>query len=237
MMHRAALALILVPGLAIAQPAAHRPPTIQVTGQAKVSEPPNRAYVGIGVVTHSPKAADAARENAADLTAVLRALRSEAGPTAELKTTDFLVEPQYQYHNTGAPPTLIGYTVTNVVQVRLDDLSRIGPVVDAAMRSGANILQNVRFTLRNEDAAREKALAEAAVSARGAAEALAHALGLRIVRIVSVEEGRPVVVPMVRQQAIGMRLAAERIPTPIETGSINVTANVTLTVAVAPEAR
>ena len=131
----------------------------------------------------------------------------------------------------------MGYTVSNVVQVRLDDLRRIGPAIDAATHAGSNNVQDIRFALRDEDVPRSEALRKAALSARQDAETLAGALGLKVVRVLSVSEQSPAVgpiFPQVRQFAAKMAAAPA---TPVEAGTIDVDANVTLTVEVAPAKR
>ncbi len=238
MRYLAILALAAVPGLAAARPPAlSSPATIQVTGHAEVSRAPDQAYIDIGVRTQAAKPQVAVARNAARMSAVLAALRAAAGPGTRLMTSDYSVAPRYRYGTNGAPPKLEGYTATHVVQVRLDHLDRVGHVIDAATGAGANLLQDMRFTLRGKEAARTQALGKAAVAARREAQALAAALNLRIVRIVSVEESRPVAVPVLRPRGVGMSFAQARIPTPIETGPVEVSASVTLTVAVVPRAR
>ena len=237
MRYLAVLALAALPGLAVAKPPVPSPATIRVTGRAHVSRAADRVYIDIGVTTRAAKPQMAAASNAARVSAVLAALRKAAGPGAQLMTTDYSVTPRYRYLTNGRPPKLEGYTATQVVQVRLDDLHRIGRVIDAATGAGANLLRDMRFTLRSKEAARTQALGKAAATARREAQALAAALGLRIVRIVSVAESQPVVVPVIRPRATGMRIAEPRLPTPIETGPIEVSASVTLTVAVAPRSR
>jgi len=240
MRYLAILTLVAVSGLAMAKsPQSPSAATIRVTGHSQVSKTPDRVYIDVGVTTRAAKPQDAVARNAARVSSVLAALRTAAGPGVQLMTTNYSVTPKYRYSSNGAPPKLEGYTATHVVRVRLDDLSRIGRIIDAATGAGANLLEGMRFTLRRKDAVRAEALGKAAVTARHEAQALAAALGLRIVRIVSVQEGRPVVVPVLRAQAVHMRFARQRLatPTPIETGPIQVSASVTLTVAVAPKAR
>jgi hypothetical protein len=238
MRYLAILALAALPGLAVAgPPALSSPATIQVTGHAEVSKAPDRAYIDIGVRTQAAKPQAAVAQNAARMSAVLAALRTAAGPGTRLMTTGYSVAPRYRYGTNGAPPKLEGYTATHVVQVRLDHLDKVGNVIDAATGAGANLLQDMRFTLRGKEAAKTEALGRAAVAARREAQALAAALNLRVVRIVSVEESRPVVVPVLRPRAAALSFAQARLPTPIETGPVEVSASVTLTVAVAPRAR
>src|ERR1700679_555355 len=127
-----------------------RPATIQVTGQAQVSETPDRVYIGIGVTTQAQQSEAAASQNAARLSAVIAAVKRAAGAGAQLTTTEYSINPNYNYPRNGGTPTVVGYTVSNVVQVRLDDLRKIGQVIDAATQAGSNNVQDIRFALRDE---------------------------------------------------------------------------------------
>jgi uncharacterized protein len=156
-----------------------------VAGQAKVSETPDRVYIDIGVTTQAPKSQDAASQNAGRVAAVIAAVKRAAGSGAQLTTTEYSVSPNYNYPREGGTPTVVGYTVSNVVQVRLDDLRKIGPAIDAATKAGSNNVQDIRFALRDEQVPRDEALREAALNARLDADVLAGALGLKVVRVLS----------------------------------------------------
>lgn len=236
-----AVALTAASSWAIAQPPPSRPPrpaTIEVTGQAKVSAAPDRVYIDVGVRTQAQKSQDAASQNAKSLTAIIAAVKRVAGPTAQLTTTEYSISPNYNYPRDGGSPTIVGYTASNVVRVRLDDLGRVGRVIDAATQAGSNNVQDIRFALRDEQAPRSEALREAALNARQDAQALADALGLRVVRVRSVaEQSAAAVAPLVYPQARVFAQAQAAAPTPVEGGTIDVNASVTLTVEVAPAKR
>lgn len=219
-------------------PSAPPPPaTIQVTGQAKVSKAPDRVYIDIGVTTQARRSQAATEQNAARVSAVIAAVKGAAGADAQLTTTQYSVGPNYNYPRGGGTPTITGYTASNVVQVRLDDLARVGRVIDAATQAGSNQVQDIRFALRDEEVPRAEALREAAQNARRDAEALAAALDLKIVRVLTVGEEAPEVRPM-PLYAQRMSVAAAPAPaTPVEAGTIDVSATVSLTVEVAPAKR
>jgi hypothetical protein len=239
-----AIALTTASSWAFAQPyagpSAARPPraaTIQVTGQSQVSETPDRVYIDIGVSTQARESQAAAAQNAGRLSAVIAAVKRAADPGTQLTTTEYSINPDYSYPREGGTPTLVGYTVSNVVRVRLDDLRKVGGVIDAATRAGSNNVRDIRFALRDEQAPRSEALREAALNARQDADALAGALGRRVVRVLSADERSPVGVSMLSG---GMRVFAQAraaVPTPIEAGTLDVSATVTLTVEVAPAKR
>jgi uncharacterized protein YggE len=239
-----AAALLAAPLLGLAPAAAQTPApvaplsSIRVTGDARVSAKPDRVAVDIGVLTQAALSHDAATMNARQLDAVLAAVRGVAGATAQLRTTSYSLSPNYQYHPGGGEPTLTGYTALNVVEVTLDDLTRMGDVIDAATRTGANRVQGIQFTLRDQDAVRTAALREAAIRARGEADTLAGALNLKVLRVLTVEESSPRIVPIHAHMAVARSAAGGAdVTTPVESGTLDVTAEVTLTVEVGPATR
>lgn len=233
-----ASALLAAPVWAEAAAAATAPlSSIRVTGDARVSARPDRVQIDLGVQNQAPLSQDAAAANARQLDAVLTAVRKAAGPGAQLRTVSYSLSPNYQYHTSGGEPTITGYTALNVVEVTLDDLARIGDVIDAATRAGANRVQGIQFTVRDQDAVRAQALREAATRAHAEAEVLAGALNLRILRVLSVEESSPQIVPVRPRMAVARAAASTaEVPTPVEAGTLDVSANVALTVEVGPAA-
>jgi len=212
--------------------------SIRVTGDARVSARPDRVQIDLGVQTVEVQSQAAAAGNARALDAVLAAVRSAAGPTGQLRTVSYSLSPNYQYHPNGGEPTITGYTAVNVVEVTLDDLGRMGDVIDAATRAGANRVQGIQFTLRDQDAVRAEALRQAAQRARAEAEVLAGALNLKILRVLTVEETSPQIVPvrMFKAAARAMAGGAAEAPTPVESGTLDVSAQVVLLVEVGPAA-
>lgn len=231
------LALSAILGLTLlgalpAQPtrAQTAPASVRATAEATVSATPDRARIHIGVVTQAPNAQAAAAENAKQLEAVLAALRKVLGPQASLRTIGYSVNPDMRYPREGGAPVITGYTAHNTVEVTADDLKLVPRVIDTATQFGANSVQSLQFMLRDERPVRARALREAAELARAEAEAMAAAVGLRVVQVLTVEEGeRPPVRPLVREAA--MLASAPDRPTPVEPGSLEVRAVVTLTVA------
>jgi len=220
-----------------AQPAPASPvSSIRVTGDARVTARPDRVQIDIGVTTRAAQSQEAASQNAREVDAVLAAVR-KATPAAVLKTISYSLNPTYQYHPKGEEPTITGYSAVNVVQVTLDDLARIGTVIDSATQAGANHVQGIQFTLRDQDAVRAEALRQAATRARAEAEVLAAALGLKVVRVLGVEENSPRVMPVRAYLGAQRAMAAAAAPTPVEAGTLEVTADVMLTVEVSPTAR
>ena len=204
------------------------PPHVRTTGEATVTVKPDRAQIDVGVVTQANTSQAAVQQNAQKLESALTELRKLLGADAEIKTISYSVTPNYRYPKEGGEPTITGYTATNIVRVTVDDLTKVGSVIDTVTQGGSNRIQNLRFTLKDDSAVKAQALRDAAIKARASAQALASALELRVVRVISVTEAGAPVVP-IRDVAFAR---AEKASTPIEPGTIEVTASVVLTVEV-----
>lgn len=199
--------------------------TVTVSGNARVTAQPDTAIISLSVVTQSRSALEAQQQNAVKTTAVINALRKTvSGAAAEIKTSGYSLVPQRVYKE-NQPPTITGYEARNNVLVTLNDLTRVGAVIDAATTAGANNVGGISFTLREDGDARRRALTEAVREAVNKADALARALGGLVVRIVAVEEGAsPQPVFYAQREA----MAAQTADTPIEIGSLEINSQVRL---------
>lgn len=174
-----AFALLLAPVWTHAQDS--RPTTEPVAGitvvaghDVKIS--PDRATIQISVQTRATTAAAAATQNATRLQAVLSSLRALGLTNDQLSTINYNVHPDYR-HDAGREPQIIGYVVTNTIVADIRRLNQVGPVIDAALGAGANMMTSLRFYASNTEEARRTALAAAIVKARADAEAAARAAG------------------------------------------------------------
>ncbi len=158
---------------------------------------------------------------------------SAAFPQASITGINFSVNPIYVYPK-GETPTIAGYTASNAVRLILNDLSKLSSVMDIAIKSGANSINRLSFSIRDEDSARARALAAAALQAQTNADALANSLMLKRVRLLSVEEGQPVIVSPSRELSF-QKLQSTNLE-PITPGAINVHADVDLTYEVTQQA-
>jgi uncharacterized protein len=210
--------------------------SIRVMGDAVVTAKPERAQIDVGVLTQEKQSQNAATQNAKQLDAVMTALHKLLGAEADIKTINYSLSPEYQYRPIGGKPSVSSYTAVNVVRVTVDELDKVGPVIDAATQAGANHIESVQYTVKDPQALRAQAMKEAAIKARANADVLASALNLKVVRILSVNEShdsdvQPGDAPGTPQRAPdGPGFGPE--PTPVPAASFSVTVNVILTVEV-----
>jgi uncharacterized protein YggE len=209
---------------------------VVVTGDSTVQAQPDTAVVTVAVVTQNSSASEAQAENASKTDAVVRAVKAAAGAGAEVKTSGYNLQPQYAYKE-GAPPTITSYIARNAINVTTGDLTRVGAIIDAATRAGANNVDGLSFTLRRDESARAQALSAATRAATAKARTVADALGGRVVRVIEVQEGGAYVRPVLTtaDDNAYVRTSAAKVATPVEPGSLDVHAQVTLVAEVEPK--
>jgi uncharacterized protein YggE len=179
-------------------------------------------------VTQNASASEAQAENASLTEAVVRAVRAAAGAGAEVETSGYNLQPQYVYKE-GAPPTITSYVARNSVTVTTGELGRVGAVIDAASRAGANSVDSLSFTLRRDEQPRDRALSDATREALRKARVIAETLGGRVARVVEVQESGtvrpPVPLPYQRELKVADAASAR---TPVEIGTLEVRSQVQL---------
>lgn len=227
-----AVIALFFPALAYAQPlrleVTPQTPLVTVSAEALVSVEPDQAEIDIGVVAEAKTAAQAAKDNAAKLAAVIAEVKKLLRSGDQTKTVGYSVTPTYRTPNPreGGKPEIVGYTATNVVQVKMAGIQDVGRLIDAATAAGSNRIQRLVFTLKDQDAAQREALRNATVKAKQKAEDVAKAAGVKFVRIMSVTENERSFQPMARTDFLGA--AREQAPTPIESGTVQIRSSVTL---------
>ncbi len=208
-----------------------------VSGDSIIQAKPDTAVLTITVVSQAKRALDAQQENATKSEAVGKALKSAAGPGAEVKTSGYSLQPMRVYKE-GQPPTITGYEARNSVTVTMSDLTKVGNVIDASSLAGANDVGALSFTLKQDQPAREQALSEATREAVGKARMIATALGGRVVRIVEVqEEGTHRPRPTYEMDQMQTMRAGVAASTPIDAGTLDITSRVQLIAEIEGPAR
>lgn len=201
--------------------------SIAVTGEARMTAPPDMASVMLGVVTRSDSAAAALSANSDALARVLERLAAAGIEPRDLQTTGLSLNPDWD-HSEGGEARIRGYVATNQVTARVRDLGSLGAVLDKAVQDGANTLNGLSFSLSDPAPLMQEARARAVADARARAEVLAEAAGVDLGRILSITEGGPSVGPFPAYRAEAMAAV------PIAQGEVETVAQVTITWEIAP---
>ena len=184
-----------------------RVPSITVNGEAMISAEPDQAQIDIGVVTQARSAPEASKENAERLSRVLTEVKKLLGKSDEVKTSGYSLTPNYRYPQ-GGKPEIVGYTASNTVRIKTNTLDLVGRLIDGAMQAGANNVNRLVFTLRDEQGAQLEALRQASAKAKSKAEAVAASLGLKILRIAAINEGERTIQPQTAADILAIYRAA-----------------------------
>lgn len=244
-MNRSSIALLAL-CLAAAPAAAHEETmstapvpvlTVSANGEARVA--PDEAIVRLGVSSQAPTAREAQDQVSRTAGAILEAVRRLGIPAERIQTSELNLGPVYgqEQPERGVvrEPKIVGYQASNVVSIQVEQLDKVGPVIDAGLAAGSNRLDGVMFGLRDDRKARSEALGHAVEEARAKADALARALKVRLVRILEVAEGGIAVSPPPYQKIGRMAMESAMADTPVSAGQVGVAASVTVRWEIAPE--
>ncbi len=218
----ATVALLAVVALAgVARPEAARgelatPDTVTTTGHGVVVAVPDEATISAGVHTQAASASDALAQNAKLMNAVVAALKNAGGN--ELQTQQVSLSPQMNEQG-----QVTGYSADNSVSAKAK-IADAGALIDAAVAAGANNVNGPTLDVAGRDALYRDALKKAVADARAKAEALAEAGGFGVGQVSSVTEQSAAAPVPVFEAAVAKSAA-----TPIEPGTQDVAADVTVT--------
>ncbi len=224
----AALAAVLMfaPAATLADEAANLR-VIEVNGDGEAHAAPDIANLSFQIETHAPTAEQAVAKNAGLADKVMGVLKSKVGDKGKVWTGGYSLNPDYS-QRPNHEPVVIGYNAQNSITVETPDLKGVGALIDGAIAAGANRINYLNFSLKDDAKARADAIAIASRNAQTQAQALAQSLGVKLKRVIkatTVAQVRPIPMPMERMSVAMAGQAA----TPVEPGQVSVPATVTVT--------
>lgn len=197
---------------------------ITVSGTGKVKAVPDEAEFSLGVQSEGQTARQALAANSERMRRVLAALKAAGVAKEDIQTQDVSVSPSYEDKG-----QITGYTTRNSVSVRIRDLARAGAVLDAATNAGANDVYGPSLSRSDRDELQAKALRSAVADARAKAEVLADAAEVQLGSVTAIAEAPD----GGYEPYFASTLAARAADTPIEPGSQEIQAKVTVTFEIA----
>lgn len=221
------LAVAVLPSTAMAQQITQTiaGTRLDISATGEVTRVPDVAIISAGVVSRSASASGALQDTANRMSQVLGALKRAGVADRDIQTSNVSLNPEYRYPENQSPQ-LVGYTASNNVTVRFRDIRSSGKILDALVTVGANQINGPTLTVDKPESALDEARAKAVAIGRARAELYAHSLGLRVVRIVSVNESGGYAVP----PPVPMMMAqARKADTSIEAGQQKLQVNVAMT--------
>jgi uncharacterized protein YggE len=213
----AAIAGFLVAGSAAAAQSQRPFPIISVTGEGTISVAPDLAQINAGINTEGKTSREAAEANAKAMTAVIAAARQAGIAEKDIGTARYNIQPVYQTRGREGregPPQIAGYRASNMVQVKIRDVNKVGEVVDQLVAAGANNVSGVEFMVSDQQKVLDQARLAAFAEAKRKADLYAKAAGAQAGRVVSISEQEAEAPrPMVMARAAPQAGAAPTSPT------------------------
>ena len=160
---------------------------LDINATGEVTRLPDIATVSAGVVSRSTNASAALQETADRMQRVVAALKRAGIDARDIQTSNVSLNPEYRYPENQAPQ-LVGYTASNSISVRFRDIRASGKIIDALVSQGANQINGPSLSVDKPESALDEARAKAIATGRARADLYARALGMRVVRIVSINE-------------------------------------------------
>lgn len=213
--------------MTMAAPAQEAPrwtgPVVSATGNAEIETTPDMATIRLGVEAQGATAM--AAQNSVNTVAqkIIAAALKVVGDRKLIQTSDLSLFPEY-LNRPNEAPKITGYRARNVVTVRLENIEKVGTLVDDVTQAGATNVDSISFGLKNDKEARKAALRDAVREAREKAEAMADGLGMKLGDVETVEEGGQIVRTYAMDNFAELRAAKA----PVMPGQVSVSGSVTV---------
>ena len=199
--------------------------TVTVVGDGRVTVQPDLAMVTFDVEANGQTLAAAQADASTRMQAVIDGLIGLGIPREDIRTSRVSANPVYdQRDNT----VIRGYRATNSVQVKLRELDRVGPIVDAITAAGANRVEGLTFSVEKIEEPKNQARALAVQNGRVKADQLASLAGMRVVAVKSIQESDASSSPPPAPQPMAARAEGTAAP-PVEPGTQEIRTQVTVT--------
>ena len=198
--------------------------TLTVTGTGMVTLTPDVAYIYIGVHTENASVAEAVAENNTKSQAVATAIKGFGVEAKDIQTTNFSIWSSDQYDDKGNKTGTI-FNVDNTVYITVRDLTKLGDLLDASIRAGANTINSIQFDVADKTEALSQARKAAVENAQKQAQELGDATGVKLgdVQIISYYDSTPLSADYGKG---GGAMAASSVP--VSSGQYQLTTTVTI---------
>ncbi|MGB7408515.1 MAG: SIMPL domain-containing protein [Pontixanthobacter sp.] len=203
-------------------------PVVELTISEQVKAEPDIAEVSAGVTTEAKTAVEAMRMNAQEMTAVIERIKSLGIDEDDIQTTGINLNARYDYNRQTERQVFRGYAVSNRVSVKLRDVPRTGPILDALVAAGATDINGPNFSIDDDTAAKAQARKAAMETARERAQEYADWSGYSGLRLLEVSESVSASRPMPMMRQATMDIQAEESSTPVQPGMVSSGVSITV---------
>ena len=154
---------------------------ITVSGTAQQEVAPDMAYVYISIYGRGDTADNAASEAAAKTAAVKKSLLGLSITSDQFESVNYYLSPVYNKNK------ITGYQANNNLKIRVNDLDKVGAVIDKAAAAGVDGINNIEFDVSNKELVQRQLLSAAVENARQQAAVIANAGGRSLGRMIGAQ--------------------------------------------------
>jgi uncharacterized protein YggE len=203
-------------------------PQITASGTGTVYLNPDVAYVYIGVQTKSKDVGEALNENNVLANAINQKLQEMGVEAKDVQTSAFNIYPTPSEYGPNGEVVSNDYVVDNTVYVTVRDLQKLGDILDAVVRAGANSINGVTYDVLDKDTAYNEARQMAIDNAKKTANELSSAVGVKLGKLIYINVySSGSAVPLYDVKGYGVGGGAGSVPTSSGQLVLTVTADLT----------
>jgi len=163
--------------------------SIIISETGEVYAKPDLAVVIFSVIKEAKTVAEATSENVEAMNNIIQAVKREGLEDKDLKTISFNLYPRYEYtEESYRNRILVGYEVSQGLEVKIRDMEKIGTIIEKATSAGANDVSGLQFTIDNEEELKKEARNQAIEKAKAKAQELTSQLEVKLGKVISFNE-------------------------------------------------
>ena len=204
---------------------------ISVSGEGKVTVSPDVANIQLGIQVQATTVADAQSQATKAMNDVMAALKANGVADQDIQTQYYNVQQVTTWDTNKQQQIVTGYMVSNVVNVKVRDVTKAGSVIDAVTAAGGDLtrVNSIEFTLNDPTTSMDKAREIAMADANDTATQLAKLAGVKLGKPISISESSSTPpYPVYTKDAV----AGSSSSTPISAGTLDITLDVQVVYAI-----
>lgn len=203
-------------------------PVIELSIYEAVTVEPDLVTIGAGVSTDAPTAVEALRQNSIEMQRVIDRIKTLGVAEEDIQTTGIILQPKYEFDSNTRRSEFRGYSVYNLVSVKLREVSETGRILDSLVDAGATDISGPRFSVEDDAAAKEAARERAVERGQGQAEAYAEMLGYEEVRVLEISESIMGTSPTTMESGHALRSPMAAAVAPVQPGLVSTGLSLTI---------
>ncbi|MDW8280012.1 MAG: SIMPL domain-containing protein, partial [bacterium] len=172
-----------------------------VSAEGKVTASPDIAQFNFSIISEGYDLSKIQKENTEKTNKSIEFLKNQGIDPKDIKTQYYNISPKYTYYNCFQaivnnleskpcpPPKISGYTITQTINVKIKDFSKIGNILSGIVEYGANNVSDLQFSVNDQSKLENEAREEAIKKAQEKAKNIAKSAGFKLGKLLSIEEG------------------------------------------------